>query len=298
VWCTGRELRPRTLGTNEASNKMKNTEMEEFSPWTAELEKKLLELYQFFVYRGKGVTPVSWKIIVDAVNEESNVPFTVSDCRRKLLTMINDISIPDSELEVHIRVALKGNGQKANEVVYDTPEEFSQLIALWREREEVHKRKFLGKKLNQYETGQEHSGIRDRNKASVRDEVVNDSDDSNDNNEMSDITPTRKTSRADTSVSNRTRKWTREMEYNLLLYRFEVLHNGADVITRRDWDNIAMKMSVLYQRQFTSISCRGRISDIRKDFPHFSWKSKSGNTLDAEKEEQLLLEFIERYMDH
>jgi hypothetical protein len=232
------------------------------------MEKRLLELYNQFVELGKGLSSKPWTIIAATLNKEMNRNFSVSDYRKMMLTLLNKI------------------GERNND---NSPQNISDSVPL----NVIYSFKDEGWDPNSARENAAENMTHSFSETKYFDlsETIN-------NGFSSDLDVFEVVNTTIQHAPNTPKRirhsWTKEMEYSLLLHRYEILASGRKTIKQKEWESILMKLTTEFHRPFTVATCQMKITLIRAEFPHLKANTKKRCDLSLEK--QLLQEFGERHL--
>jgi hypothetical protein len=238
--------------------------------WTEEIEKKLTAYYKAYLEKGNGVvTLLGWKTISTSLSEEVGNLFSISDCRSKVLSNINEMNLvissdsfddeavtqadSNEEIEVTAVENEKSTGlvitydfdeRKIEEMTIEENKEFQQLITEYP--------LIIKNRSNYYDETCDSNGV-----------IVRFDDDIFETrNERTFLIDEDDDNESDVNGSNRTKKipWTNEMDHYLATLRYETPDDDGE-----KWNDIAKEMNGDFPfLNFTSRNCRERYRSLQK----------------------------------
>jgi hypothetical protein len=239
--------------------------------WTEEIEKKLTAYYKAYLEKGNGVvTLLGWKTISTSLSEEVGNLFSISDCRSKVLSNINEMNLvissdsfddeavtqADSNEEIEVTaveneksiglvITYDFDERKIEEMTIQENKEFQQLITEYP--------LIIPNRSNYYDETCDSNGVIvrfDDDIFETRNERTFLMDEDEDDDE------------SDVNGSNRRKKipWTNEMDHYLATLRYETPDDDGE-----KWNDIAKEMNGDFPfLNFTSRNCNERYRSLQK----------------------------------
>jgi hypothetical protein len=241
--------------------------------WTEEIEKKLTAYYKAYLEKGNGVvTLLGWKTISTSLSEEVGYLFSISDCRSKVLSNVNEMNLiissdsfddeavtqADSNEEIEVTaveneksaglvITYDFDERKIEEITIQENKEFQQLLTEYP--------LIIPNRSNYYDETCDSNGVVvrfDDDIFETRNErtFLMDEDEDEDDDE------------SDVNRSNRRTKipWTNEMDHYLATLRYETPDDDGE-----KWNDIAKEMNGDFPfLNFTSRNCNERYRSLQK----------------------------------